>query len=608
MDTIKLVIWDLDDTFWKGTLSEEGITPIKDHIQLIKDLSKRGIVNSIASKNDFVLAKQKLQELKVWDYFIFPQINWHPKGNNIQQIIKSTQLRAENVLFIDDNHLNLAEVQFYNRNIWTKEPHFINKIQSHKAFKGKDDKALSRLNQYKILEEKEKEKQYYSDNTEFLETSKIQYSIIDDLDPIQDRILELINRTNQINYTKKRISINELNTLLTDSAYECKAIRVKDRFGEYGVVGFYALHKKNNKLEHFLFSCRSMNIGIEQYIYSILKFPDFDKVGDVTVELNKTDHPHWIKEVKDWSHKTIEKADSNSTKIFLKGACDLKQMAHYLSYKNVDVLTEFNDVNSNNHPVAKSSTEILVQSENISDHEKQNLVNNLPFLDENAFCSEVFSNQYDILVYSLLVDYTMDLFESKTTGLKIPYESYSDFPKETEKEFVERCSYHNFKSMDKNFYQYFISEYKFVGQISEEQLTLNLNSIRKKVSKPIIFINGAEVESPISNKSEYNIAKKRHTRMNKVLETFCKNHPNTYILDVRKFVNENDINHSIRHYKRTVYENMADELAAIVGEIKNQKLEKNIFLYSYLRSKEIIYHGIKKMAKHLLSKAALLSK
>ena len=254
MDTIKLVIWDLDDTFWKGTLSEEGIIPIKDHIQLIKDLSSRGIVNSIASKNDFSLAKQKLEELKVWDYFIFPQINWNPKGNNIQQIIKNAQLRAENVLFIDDNHLNLAEVQFYNSGIWIKEPSFISEINSHIAFKGKNDKSHSRLNQYKILEEKEKEKEHFSDNTEFLESSKIQYSIINDLTPIKDRILELINRTNQINYTKKRINDSELENLLTDSNYQCKAIRLKDRFGEYGIVGFYALHLDSNTLEHFLFS------------------------------------------------------------------------------------------------------------------------------------------------------------------------------------------------------------------------------------------------------------------------------------------------------------------------------------------------------------------
>ena len=50
---IKLVIWDLDDTFWKGTLSEGPIVSIAENIQLVRDLTDRGIVNSICSKNDY---------------------------------------------------------------------------------------------------------------------------------------------------------------------------------------------------------------------------------------------------------------------------------------------------------------------------------------------------------------------------------------------------------------------------------------------------------------------------------------------------------------------------------------------------------------------------
>ena len=60
---IKLVIWDLDDTFWKGTLSEGPIVSIAENIQLVRDLTDRGIVNSICSKNDYKLYKN-LRNLK----------------------------------------------------------------------------------------------------------------------------------------------------------------------------------------------------------------------------------------------------------------------------------------------------------------------------------------------------------------------------------------------------------------------------------------------------------------------------------------------------------------------------------------------------------------
>ena len=46
-DDVKLVIWDLDDTFWKGTLSEEAVTPVPENVQLLKCLAERGIISSI---------------------------------------------------------------------------------------------------------------------------------------------------------------------------------------------------------------------------------------------------------------------------------------------------------------------------------------------------------------------------------------------------------------------------------------------------------------------------------------------------------------------------------------------------------------------------------
>ncbi|NOU62206.1 hypothetical protein [Marinifilum caeruleilacunae] len=605
MESIKLIIWDLDDTFWTGTLSEEGIVPISENIQLVKFLCSRGIMNSISSKNDFEKAKAKLVELEIWEYFVFPQIDWNPKGNNVNRIITSAQLRPANVLFLDDNHLNLAEVEFYNKGIHTHEPDFIPEIKSHHAFTGKDDGELSRLKQYKILEEKEKEKEHFSDNLQFLESSDIHLAILDDLNPLSDRLHELINRTNQINYTKKRIDKNELAILLSKQEYECKAVKVKDRFGEYGIVGFYALHKENNCLEHFLFSCRSMNIGVEQYMYAKLNFPELKRVGDVTVELNSTEKPHWIKEVDDWMDSETNQ-NLSATKILLKGACDLRQMAHYLSYKDLEVDTEYNDVNQNNHPIPKAHTEILLQSEKLDDESKNELIESFPFLDQHVFDSQVFSNNYDILVYSLLIDYTLDLYQSKTSGFTIPYESYSDFVNETKAEFVARCKSHEFKNMNESFYDFFCREYDFIGQIDEENLINNLEIIRKRVKKPIVFINGAEVDTPAANKSEYGKARQRHEKMNKALEQFCNTHKDTYILDVREFISESDINHSIRHYKRSVYENMATALISKIETIKQQKLERNELQYQFKRSLKIFRSTIKEFAKIILSRASSL--
>lgn len=96
-NNIKLIIWDMDDTFWKGTISEEEVEINSDNVELIKSFVDRGIMNSISSKNDYEVVKNKLSELGIWDLFVFPKINWNPKGAQIKQIIEECRLRPVNV-------------------------------------------------------------------------------------------------------------------------------------------------------------------------------------------------------------------------------------------------------------------------------------------------------------------------------------------------------------------------------------------------------------------------------------------------------------------------------------------------------------------------------
>ena len=124
-DKIKLVIWDLDETFWKGILSEGPITPINNNIDLIKSLTDHGVVNSICSKNDWAPTINKLKEIGVEDEFVFKSIDWTPKGPRINKLIKDMGLRPVNCLFIDDNVVNLNEALFYSPELMIAEPTII---------------------------------------------------------------------------------------------------------------------------------------------------------------------------------------------------------------------------------------------------------------------------------------------------------------------------------------------------------------------------------------------------------------------------------------------------------------------------------------------------
>lgn len=362
MEKIKLVIWDLDETFWKGTLSEGEIKIVQKNVEIVKELTRRGIVNSISSKNDFETAKKKLTEAGVWDYFIFPSINWTPKGENVRNIITDCQMRAPNILFIDENISNRKEVEHYNKGINTLSEHEIESLLDMPELKGKDDSGLTRLKQYKILEKKAKVKESYSDNHAFLIESDIRIEFISDVNSYRDRILELINRTNQLNFTKIRLEEKDIDCLLNNAEYENVCIHVEDKFGDYGICGFYSLHKETNRLVHFLFSCRILNLGIESYVYQKLGNPAINVVKPIAVDITSTQVIDWIKESE---HSGIgnlienDKLRNTKLRVLLLGGCDLEQMCHYIDNRRFEIIKEFNYPNKRGYAVHREHTQLL---------------------------------------------------------------------------------------------------------------------------------------------------------------------------------------------------------------------------------------------------------
>ena len=327
MEKIKLVIWDLDETFWKGTLSDGTILPIQNNIDIVRKLTDRGIVNSICSKNDFDAVKEKLEEMGLWEYFVFPSINWEPKGGRVKTIVSDMNLRPINVLFVDDSINNLEEVQFVIPEINTVLACDFENIIGSEAFEGKDDFSHSRLQQYHILEKSVKDKNASASNEEFLYQSNINVDMIEPGADEISRIHEMIHRNNQLNFTKDRISLEDVQKIFTDSSIRSGYVRVKDKYGDHGIIGCYALDKKTNKLLQFVFSCRILGMGVEQWCYAQLGYPEIHIVGDVAAELIEGECPQWINQKTDELQKHVGKIKQN---VVLYGTCPLRPVWSYL--------------------------------------------------------------------------------------------------------------------------------------------------------------------------------------------------------------------------------------------------------------------------------------
>lgn len=289
-EAVRLVIWDLDDTLWRGTLDDLGtLEHIQAHYEIVRKLTRRGIINSVCSKNDFDTAKSTLIEQGIWDELIFPSINWTSKGPRLLEIIKAIQLRPESVLFIDDNETNLAEAQALVRGIQIARPSEINSLLDDPRLKSSNNIGEIRLAHYKVLKRRHEGLLAANGDIEaFLRASDIKVELDYNIEDNIDRAIELINRTNQLNFTKVRLSTNlvsareELRRTVFQNDVKAALIKVRDLHGDHGYCGLYVLEKSGNspRLKHFCFSCRVIGMGIEQSIYAFLRRPDLVIVGE----------------------------------------------------------------------------------------------------------------------------------------------------------------------------------------------------------------------------------------------------------------------------------------------------------------------------------------
>lgn len=102
---VKCVAWDLDNTVWDGVLGEDGLDGVTLRPQaaaVIRELDARGILNTVCSKNDEALAGQALEKFGLWDYFLYPKINWKPKSGNLAEIAKLLNIGIDSFAFVDD--------------------------------------------------------------------------------------------------------------------------------------------------------------------------------------------------------------------------------------------------------------------------------------------------------------------------------------------------------------------------------------------------------------------------------------------------------------------------------------------------------------------------
>ncbi|MCL2598043.1 MAG: HAD-IIIC family phosphatase [Paludibacter sp.] len=577
---IKLIIWDLDDTFWQGTISEEAIIPIEKNLKLIVDLTDCGVINSICSKNDEDVCVEKLQELGINDLFVFKSINWENKAPRIEQQIEQMALRPTNVLFIDDNTFNLQEVEHYLPEIQVAMPDVIDRLSDYFSTAEKTDLIHKRLKQYKLLEEKAVEEKKFNNNEEFLFASNIAVQIHNDCLSELKRLHEMILRTNQLNFTKKRISENELQSILTDNQYQCGYVTVSDKFGDYGIVGFYVL--KDNYLEHFIFSCRTMGQGIEQYVYAKLNFPKIEISGEVRTELKDDFIPLWINQNIENKEDADNKIQNTTCKILLKGPCDLSKSVMYIKNNGlfIEEFTYVNDVTHNIIDTYNHSVHILGLKEN-DEQINRMLANDCIFIDPNMFKSTFFSEKYDVIFLSTIIESVYGIYRKKNTDIQVVFGDYQRplTDKINWDGYISGEIYNANNNFTKEYLTKFAQNYEFIDKSSPEIFIERIKKILNYLhpETTLCLILGAEFPLDIPH-NEY----QEHILLNNAVREYAQIDNRLKYIEIGKIATtREDFVDTINHFTTRVYYEIALEILKIVNA-KGKITVKNyspLFIY-----------------------------
>ena len=275
----KLLIVDLDNTLWGGEVGDAGIDGLRlgghdalgeayaDFQRALLALARRGVVLAVASKNDEATALGAIDrhpemvlrrdDLAAW------RINWDEKAVNVAALCRELELSPADAVFIDDNPGERTKVAAALPDVtvpdWPANPMLF-------------VETLERLNVFDVpavtAEDLGRGRSYTARRLRAADAGDDEVAIA--IAPLEAadaaRALQLLNKTNQMNLTTRRLGDVEFATERARENWAAWAVRVADRYADYGLTGLFALEFDGDAcaMTDFVMSCRVMSRGVEE--------------------------------------------------------------------------------------------------------------------------------------------------------------------------------------------------------------------------------------------------------------------------------------------------------------------------------------------------------
>lgn len=265
---VKCVVWDLDNTIWDGVLLEDHTVTLKPGIlEILETLDDRGILHSVASRNNYEDAIEKLAELGIAHYFLFPQINWNAKSSSVGKIQKDLNISIDTFIFVDDDAFEREEVSSVHPEVMVIDARDYRSLLGHPRLNPKFITRDSKRRRLMYLEEQKRrteEESFKGPAEQFLAKLEMVLSIHEACEADLQRAEELTVRTNQLNATGRTYSYDELFEFMRSQNHLLLVAELIDKFGSYGKIGL-ALIEKTAATWHLrllLMSCRVQSRGV----------------------------------------------------------------------------------------------------------------------------------------------------------------------------------------------------------------------------------------------------------------------------------------------------------------------------------------------------------
>ena len=279
---IKCAVFDLDGTLWAGVVREDGAAGVavqEYYLNVMEKLAARGILLAICSKNDPVelgLLPGLLGE-ELYAKIVSRQLSWKPKSQALRDIAEELNIGLDSLAFFDDSPFERGEVTANAPEVLVFTPEEIFTCLNLPEFHQMGEithESLSRTVKYQQqAKRKEAEQTSATGLEDFLISCEFKLELSVPLAGEISRVFELLQRTNQLNATLTRTSQEQLKRHFAQHEHYlmCTA-RLRDRFGDYGLIGFATVQKDGPHWQvlDLAFSCRSAGRGVERAVLNYM--------------------------------------------------------------------------------------------------------------------------------------------------------------------------------------------------------------------------------------------------------------------------------------------------------------------------------------------------